>query len=158
MSISLAFIGLALLLAATTAATAEEQTMNLVFVRNATARLAVANDGSPAAFYVAPGSDPNLFLVHLEGGWWCSTLQSCSQRWASGQGMSSKNLSATWQTSGYYSRDCLKNVAWCSATMIRVPYLTSDGYVGDTAPSAALPWHFRGSRVLRAIFEGPSRS
>ena len=44
---------------------------------------AVCNDGSPAVFYFAAGSERTKWLIYLQGGGACRDGQSCAERWCS---------------------------------------------------------------------------
>lgn len=44
--------------------------------------LAQCLDGSPGAYYLMPGegADANKFLIHMQGGGWCTSIDNCVQR------------------------------------------------------------------------------
>nr|XP_010933034.1 pectin acetylesterase 7 [Elaeis guineensis] len=54
----------------------------LTLVQDAVAKGAVCLDGSPPAYHFAPGfgSGVDNWLVHMEGGGWCSNVEECKQR------------------------------------------------------------------------------
>jgi len=56
--------------------------VNITVLKNAVAKGAVCLDGSPPAYHLhrGHGTGANNWLVHLEGGGWCSDIPSCSQR------------------------------------------------------------------------------
>ena len=71
---------------------------------------AICNDGSPGAYYYHAGSDPNLFVVYLQGGFWCLDEKSCAvrQRFKAAQ-MSSRNWPASLDSAGIFSTDSTLN-------------------------------------------------
>ena len=74
----------------------------------------MCNDGTSGGFYWRKGygSGINKFVIHLEGGAWCTDPDSCIYRWSSSQDLMS---SLTWTSSvilseGLFSLDPLKVV------------------------------------------------
>lgn len=130
------------------------QEMEKVTVQGAVERLAVANDGSPQVFYYLPGLQSNLWVLALQGGWWCYNEATCQQRWAGGSElMSSVNLSATVKPDSLWSPSCLDN-PFCLGQMVFMPYLTSDGYMGNvSAADNGMTWQFRGRPALTAVIQ-----
>lgn len=152
-----AAVALAAVFSATLAA-AQFLPMTRVNVENAVARGAVANDGSGAVFYFLPSITGNAAtadtIIMLQGGFSCDGKESCDARYIAGRNlMSTKWLPATRETTDYLSQDCLVNPAFCKSNMVYVPYVSSDFWVGDANATAAIPWQFRGSRILRAVVE-----
>jgi hypothetical protein len=146
---------LVVVIATSTFTRAQEVVMQKYTVKNATQRLALANDGSPQVYYFVKGStQSDQIILYLEGGWWCTSNESCTQRWGGGNIlMSSKNRPATRQTEGYLSTDVLKN-PFATFHKIYVAYTSSDGYMGNSSSAeCGLPWQFRGRPSLFAIIE-----
>lgn len=119
--------------------------------------LAVCGDLSPAAYYwSAANTSSNLWIVDLEGGGWCYSNESCSERCPSGgTGVlcSSKTYSDTLNTtavgmSGLFHP--MLDPILDGANKVFVPYCTSDGHMGD---KEAFGRQFRGARVIRAVFQ-----
>jgi hypothetical protein len=56
--------------------------VDITYVASAVAKGAVCLDGSPPAYHLARGfgSGVNSWLVHFEGGGWCSNVTTCLQR------------------------------------------------------------------------------
>lgn len=123
----------------------------------------VCNDGTPAAYYYAPGDD--TVLIYLAGGGQCWDATSCMQRYngtaypyhdcrnASQQCyMSSKDYPDTCNKTGIFSENPLNPLA--TATKVYLPYCSSDAHVGDAEYAG---WQFRGKRIVAAVlaqFEG----
>lgn len=65
--------------------------------------LARCLDGSAGAYYLSRGADPS-FLLHLQGGGWCTSLADCAQRAAPGfapyAGQPSLGGTGAWAASG----------------------------------------------------------
>lgn len=83
-------------------------TMTKVSLTDAAAKTgAVCLDGSPAAYYIRPGSGSGAskWYIHHQGGGWCESLDDCLSR-SKGQLGSSKSYPPTFsQDSGYFSVD-----------------------------------------------------
>lgn len=119
---------------------------------------AVCNDGSPAAFYWRPGfgNGNTSYVVHLQGGAWCTDQASCLDRATSSPDLVSSNgYPATSDHSlGLFSTNSSLNRGWYNANMVYVMYCTSDSWSGNaTATFAGQLWRFQGRRVIEAVFE-----
>ena len=125
---------------------------------------AVCNDGTPAAYYFAPGSPSSkTFLVYLSGGGQCYDAASCAGR---GDGslyphhncstsdaskpcfLSSKDYGATCNKTGIFSEDPAANRPLHGAHKAYVPYCSSDAHMGD---GAKFGLQFRGRRIVDAV-------
>ena len=134
----------------------------------AASELAICNDGSAAGYYfrASPTGSP-VWLVYLAGGAWCSSPEDCEARWEgsvypnndcrlpAGQVdqrcfMSSKDFPAQCSKAGIF--DASPDNPLAEANLVYVPYCSSDAFVGDAAPTAAVPWHFRGQQIVEATF------
>lgn len=124
---------------------------------------AVCNDGSSGGYYIDHG-DPSLWLIYLGGGSWCWDAESCAERWENGcpqsysnednkiSCMSNASFSNTCAKSGIFDRNTSSNPALATATLVYVPYCTSDAHMGDVpASDSTYGWAFRGARVVRAV-------
>lgn len=96
---------------------------NITFLRDAAAATgAVCLDGSPPAFYFAPGPEATKFYIHQEGGGWCAPGLNCLQRAATPLG-SSKNYSETMVfQGGYLSNDPRQNPLMHNWSMAYLKY------------------------------------
>jgi hypothetical protein len=148
---------LALLPAAALAVT-NPAVMDLHLFPNATARGAVCNDGTPSGFYFLPsatGSD--VWLLSLDGGFWCWDHPSCSYRREHQTALTS---STGWPSQrglgGIFSTGPENTPVMRDANRVFIQYCTSDAFVGATGPSRTgdpsdpATWHFRGLAVLLA--------
>jgi hypothetical protein len=53
---------------------------------------AVALDGSPYVYYVAPGAEARKFVIYQKGGGWCSTDAECAARAVTALGSSNASF------------------------------------------------------------------
>jgi len=136
--------------------------------------LAVCNDGTPAAYYFRPG-DPGLrrWLVYLDGEGWCWDAASCAGAWQASHGTSdvlprtSEELRP--RADRYLSRGIFdaERSPLLGAHVAFVKSCSNDAFTGDKAPTAGAgagapplaqrdagsAWHFRGRRIIEAVFE-----
>ena len=113
---------------------------------------AVCNDGTPGAYWFAPGAAGNTqWLIYLQGGMWCYSEATCGARYQAGPFfMSSAGLPEQMNMGGVFS-DNPEN-PWASANKIYAAYCSSDGWAGDVGASAAtFGWNFRGQQIIAAI-------
>jgi hypothetical protein len=126
-------------------------------VKDAARKKAVCNDGSPAAFYLRPGKDPdrNKWIVFLQGGGACGTDHDCSTRWKDEHNlMTSVGLPMRRQEPGFLSDDEKENPDFARFTLVMVHYCSSDTYAGDgerTVDGRLL--QFRGHRIIDAVLD-----
>lgn len=77
---------------------------------------AVCNDGSPYAYYFAPGSDPDKWIVFQMGGSYCYNEASCdARRQHDSNLMSSKGLAATLSINAGIISDSVKDNPYFAA-------------------------------------------
>ncbi|MCS6800092.1 MAG: pectin acetylesterase-family hydrolase [Myxococcota bacterium] len=125
--------------------------------------LAVCNDGSPPVYAIRPGigAMASTFLIELDGGGACTDVPSCMRRArpnAEGRhpAVSTCDLHLDPDVElhgGWWSDDPARN-PFVDATRVYVHYCSSDLWSGDRAASEATGWfHFRGHRILAALFE-----
>lgn len=91
---------------------------------------ALCNDGTSAGYYYVEGSHPGRAIIFLMGGGLCYDSKSCAERpdylksnkyWENSKHMSE----------GVFNRDCNINPYFCNASIMFVPYCSSDSWVGD---------------------------
>ena len=83
---------------------------------------AVCLDGTPAGYYIRYGSGQHAtdFIVHLEGGGWCTSPADCASRATTALG-SSKQWPSSLNLDGFLSDDLTVNPAFASFTTVFVP-------------------------------------
>ena len=139
-------------------------------------------DGSQGAFYVSPGSGANAsnFVIHLQGGGWCTSLAGCAAR-AAGQdayaGQPSIGGTGSWASSGCpppagsLAPVCVAdggdggalndadavNPDLAGYTKVFVGYCDGSSFASDVAVpvvvNATTTVFFRGRRILDAVLE-----
>ncbi|KAL5716675.1 [Wnt protein] O-palmitoleoyl-L-serine hydrolase [Ranunculus cassubicifolius] len=94
--------------------TNDESLIELTLLPNAKLKGAVCLDGSPPGYHFQKGfgSGSNNWLLHIEGGGWCSSIESCIRRQSTALG--SSNYMGPAQFSGIFSQDASHNPG-CSA-------------------------------------------
>ncbi|KAH8070288.1 pectin acetylesterase [Aureococcus anophagefferens] len=125
---------------------------------------AVCNDGTPAAYYFAPGSPSSkTFLVYLSGGGQCYDAASCAGR-GDGSLYPHHNCSTSdgrsrascrqglrrdaCNKTGIFSEDPAANRPLHGAHKAYVPYCSSDAHMGD---GEKFGLQFRGRRIVDAV-------
>jgi hypothetical protein len=117
---------------------------------------AVCNDGSPYAYFVAPGSDSNKWIFFQMGGSYCWNKASCdARRRHDSSQMSSNGLAASLSiNSGIISDDVNDNPYFAAWNKVQLPYCTSDAFSGTVEQAS---WDnamsFLGSRVIPSVVE-----
>ena len=113
--------------------------------------LSPSTDGTPGGYYFAKGTDPSLWLVYLEGGYWCWDGPSCQERYQTLKfDMSSSGWGNLFAQSGIFGTDPSTN-PWANANMVFIKYCSSDSWFGDAAASSeTFGFAFRGSRIVSA--------
>jgi hypothetical protein len=132
----------------------------LTWIDNALARKAVCNDGTPAGYYLAPGSGAGAttWLIHLQGGGFCYDFDSCQRREQNPTQETSMSSSA-WPLetvgngNGLMSADPVENPDFNTANRVYIRYCSSDVFSGATDPYSGNPWYFRGRTILQAILD-----
>jgi hypothetical protein len=137
--------------------------------------LAVCLDGSNAGYYLGPPASKGgvgSFLIHVQGGGWCTSLDDCANRAGTHYGTSTvwtKRGScpdsanpACWgdntdgQPDGLNSFDPSVNPLFASSQHVVVPYCDGASFSGalsaPVAYNATLSLHFRGRYILAAVF------
>merc|ERR1719433_9113 len=125
--------------------------------------LALCNDGSPAAYYYSKGAQgSNLWLVFLEGGMWCWDEESCRPGFH-GTSSSTKFVRTpqglAWWASKLHGLFDAKSSPLAQTHIAYVRTCSNDAFLGDTSPTSRSTarslferWHFRGSRIVEAVF------
>ncbi|KAK3006610.1 hypothetical protein RJ639_017246 [Escallonia herrerae] len=118
--------------------------VDITIVENAVARGAVCSDGSPPAYHFdkGVGEGANNWLVHLEGGGWCESIERCSFR-AGGDVGFSKHMTKL-NFTGILNRKKEIVVRYCDGSSFT-------GDVEEVDPVKKL--YFRGARIFRAVME-----
>jgi hypothetical protein len=107
-----------------------------------------------AGFYIRHGKDPSHFIIHLEGGGYCSSLRrDCYLRTRSGLGSSTfwndKPDDESLKKNALLINKCSQNPVFCEATTIYVPYCMGDVHIGTHTTASEDTWgyHFDGQSI-----------
>jgi ribosome maturation protein SDO1 len=103
-------------------------------------------DGTSAGFYIREGVDPSLFVIHLEGGGFCSTEQDCASTAKSDRGSSTSWTNEPgpqfFAKNKLLDEKCDKNPDFCNGSTAYVPYCTGDVHIGTRTKASAETWGF----------------
>jgi len=129
--------------------------VGITVLQSAVAKGAVCLDGSPPAYHLQRGfgSGANSWIVHLEGGGWCSDIQSCSDRARTALG-SSQHMGNTELFAGVLSNLQSENPDFYNWNRVLVRYCDGSSFTGDVEkvdPGNNL--HLRGQRIWQAVIE-----
>ena len=111
-------------------------------------------DGSRAGYYLRPGPNPSLFIIHLRGGGGCSTEEDCLAR-----NGTYKGSSLLWEETIVGDRmldgNCEKNPEFCEGMGVHVPYCTGDAHMGNNTEKSDSTWglYFDGHANFVSIIE-----
>nr|DAD36400.1 TPA_asm: hypothetical protein HUJ06_007041 [Nelumbo nucifera] len=129
--------------------------VGITYVENSIAKGAVCLDGSPPAYHMDKGfgSGINNWLVHLEGGGWCSNVTICLAHKDTRHG-SSKKMAKQIAFSGILSNKENFNPDFYNWNKIKVRYCDGSSFTGDVeAIDPANNLYLRGERVWQAVME-----
>jgi hypothetical protein len=138
------------------------------------AQLAKCLDGSPAYYYLrnatsAAGADK--WVIHIQGGGWCSTPESCASRAQTNLGSSLDSKTHETRVQDLNLVHGCQNNRWCGALMVNDPetnpyahdwnavllrYCDGASWIGSVAEPVAGPegekLFYRGKHNLEAVF------
>ena len=103
-------------------------------VKDAVQRQAVCNDGTPAVYYFKRGSgaDAAHWIIHFQGGGWCSNDPTCMLRWSTQHYlMTSQGAPAVLPVGGIFSTSAQVNPNFLNFTQVFIKYCSSDIYSGE---------------------------
>ncbi|KAI5001354.1 hypothetical protein ZWY2020_026004 [Hordeum vulgare] len=127
----------------------------LTLLAGAKEKGAVCLDGTPPGYHLQRGSGEGAdrWLVHLEGGGWCSTVKECSDRRLSSQGSSNFMRPIRFMGNGILGGDQLQNPDFYNWNKVYVRYCDGASFSGDTEAQAedGTTLYFRGLRIYEAV-------
>lgn len=115
---------------------------------------AVCLDGSPPAYHFSPGfgSGMNNWLVHMEGGGWCTNVQDCLARRDTFRG-SSKYMKPL-SFSGILGNSQNSNPDFYNWNKVKIRYCDGSSFTGDVDEvDPATKLYFRGAKIWVAVIE-----
>ncbi|KAL0797564.1 hypothetical protein Bca101_052738 [Brassica carinata] len=127
--------------------------VGLTLVQAATADGAVCLDGSVPGYhlYRGYGSGANNWIIQLQGGAWCDSIEDCQNRKSSSYGSSTlmeKQLNFT----GLLSNKAAENPDFYNWNKVKVRYCDGASFSGDSENKTA-QLQFRGKRIFLAVME-----
>lgn len=140
--------------------------VELTLVAAAHDKGAVCLDGSPAGYHLQAGSGAGSrgWVIHLEGGGWCDTVPSCSNRKNTDLG-SSIHMQKQINFTGILSNDPVQNPDFYSWNRVFVRYCDGASFAGDSqredddddgrehGSGASATLFFRGQRIWEAVLD-----
>ncbi|XP_013702401.2 pectin acetylesterase 2-like [Brassica napus] len=125
--------------------------VGLTLIKNAALRSAVCLDGSPAGYHFHPGSGSGAknWLVHLEGGGWCSDTESCEYSKRTSHG-SSKHMEKKIPFTGILSDKASENPDFYNWNRVKVRYCDGGSFMGDNENKDA-KLQFRGKPIWTSV-------
>ncbi|CAH2051608.1 unnamed protein product [Thlaspi arvense] len=127
--------------------------VGITLVQAAAAKGAVCLDGSVPGYhlYRGYGSGANNWIIQLQGGAWCDSVQNCEYRKKSGYG-SSTLMEKVLAFTGILSNKAAENPDFYNWNKVKVRYCDGASFGGDSENKAA-QLQFRGKRIFLAVME-----
>lgn len=129
--------------------------VDLTLLAGARGKGAVCLDGTPPGYHLRRGfgSGAHNWLVFLEGGGWCNTTQSCSERKMTNFG-SSKYMGAV-NFTGILSNDHTENPDFYNWNTVVIRYCDGASFAGDAEGEDldGTKLFFRGLRIWEAVVD-----
>uniref|UniRef100_A0A1J3ELP7 Pectin acetylesterase n=1 Tax=Noccaea caerulescens TaxID=107243 RepID=A0A1J3ELP7_NOCCA len=127
--------------------------VGLTLVQAAAAKGAVCLDGSVPGYHLhrGCGTGANKWIIQLQGGAWCDSIENCQNRKWSSYGSSTlmeKELAFT----GILSNQAAENPDFYNWNKVKVRYCDGASFSGDSENKEA-QLQFRGKRVFLAVME-----
>ncbi|WOH13487.1 hypothetical protein DCAR_0832997 [Daucus carota subsp. sativus] len=128
---------------------------DLIKIQSAVAKGAVCLDGSPPAYQLDRGKDEgvNKWLLHLQGGYWCTTVEECSMRMNDSSGLGSSNKMTSLYFTGILSDNKELNPNFYNWNRVYVRYCDGSCFTGDKQESLVDGPYYRGGRIFYAIMD-----
>ncbi|MED6180331.1 Pectin acetylesterase 5 [Stylosanthes scabra] len=128
----------------------------LTLLSNATQRGALCLDGSAPGYHFQKGfgSGYQNWLLHIEGGGWCNSVASCSQRKMTALG-SSKHMETEVPFSGILSSDPCLNPDFFNWNKVKIRYCDGASFAGhqESEIKHGNGLFFRGQIIWEAIMD-----
>jgi hypothetical protein len=129
--------------------------LHLLDAERAHATGALCLDGTVPGFYFEQGSAVDAFVIELEGGGWCYTVEQCYYRASSTSYGSSKSWENEIEGRGPISGDESINPTFASYNRVYVKYCDAGSFHGSSKPVAHkdMTLHFAGKRILELVIK-----
>ncbi|KVH91479.1 Pectinacetylesterase [Cynara cardunculus var. scolymus] len=130
--------------------------VGITIIESGVAKGAVCLDGSPPAYQLAKGfgDGVNNWLVHIQGGGWCNTVEDCVYRKTMDNGLGSSKLMPMLNFTGILSNEQEQNPNFYNWNRVIMRYCDGSSFTGDVEEvDPATNLYFRGARVFNVIIE-----
>ncbi|KAK1270755.1 hypothetical protein QJS04_geneDACA021550 [Acorus gramineus] len=128
--------------------------VGLTLLRNAKQRGAVCLDGGSPGYHLQKGfgSGSNKWVLHIEGGGWCNTIESCSSRKMTQLG--SSNYMDAQFFSGILSDDRAQNPDFFNWNKVKIRYCDGGSFSGNAEINQnGTILFFRGKYIWEALMD-----
>ncbi|XP_048429619.1 pectin acetylesterase 5-like isoform X2 [Pyrus x bretschneideri] len=130
--------------------------VDLTLLRNAKDRGALCLDGTAPGYHFRKGfgSGANNWLLHIEGGGWCNSIESCS--WRKGTLLGSSNyMDRRVPFSGILSSHPSQNPEFFNWNKVKIRYCDGASFAGhpENEPKNGLGPFFRGQLIWEAVMD-----
>ncbi|CAN1769889.1 Pectin acetylesterase 5 [Linum perenne] len=130
--------------------------VELTLLQNAKDRGAFCLDGSPAGYHFQKGfgSGSQKWVIHIEGGGWCNTIESCSFRSRTALG-SSKFMETQVVFAGILSMDPSHNPDFFNWNRVKIRYCDGASFAGhpESELKNGTKLFFRGQLIWEAVMD-----
>uniref|UniRef100_A0A5B7BBU3 Pectin acetylesterase n=1 Tax=Davidia involucrata TaxID=16924 RepID=A0A5B7BBU3_DAVIN len=128
----------------------------LTLLRDAKKKGAFCLDGSTPGYHLRRGfgSGSDSWVLHIEGGGWCNTIESCSLRKKTALG-SSKYMDRQVQFAGILSRDSSQNPDFFNWNKVKIRYCDGGSFAGrpESEFKNGTKLFFRGQLIWEALMD-----
>ncbi|KAL7195332.1 hypothetical protein ACSBR1_035535 [Camellia fascicularis] len=128
----------------------------LTLLRNATHRGAFCLDGSLPAYHLQKGfgSGSSNWVLHIEGGGWCDTIESCSSRKRTVLG-SSRYMDGQVRFSGILSQELSQNPDFFNWNKVKIRYCDGASFAGhpESEFKNGTELFFRGQLIWETLMD-----
>lgn len=134
------------------------ESLRLMTVKDAEARGAICNDGSPAKYYFRPGTEVNKdkWIIYFKGGGGCGSEESCSVRAEEDEPglLSSQTYAESIREEGILSSNPGVNADFYNWNHVKLMYCSSDSWFGSGEQVIdGETWYFHGKAIAEAVIE-----
>ncbi|XP_026444716.1 pectin acetylesterase 5-like isoform X2 [Papaver somniferum] len=133
----------------------DESLVDLILLQNAQQKGAVCLDGSSPGYHLSKGFDSGSqnWLLFIEGGGWCDTLESCASRAETSLG-SSKFMDLKVSFNGILSNNKSQNPDFFNWNKVMMRYCDGASFAGNQSESeSSTGLFFRGQLIWDAVME-----
>ncbi|KAK1408612.1 hypothetical protein QVD17_40538 [Tagetes erecta] len=130
--------------------------VQITFIQSAIAKGAVCLDGSPPAYQFDQGFGDGVdkWLIHIQGGGWCESTESCLLFVNKTNGVGSSTRMSKFRFSGIFSKQQSFNPGFYNWNRVIMRYCDGASFTGDVQKvDPATNLHYRGARIFNVILD-----